>query len=45
MILHILRNISHLDKNNISLGWQKASISGVSLKPIAKPKHVAGLYH
>ena len=31
-MLYILRNKPYLDENNISLGWEKKSISRVALK-------------
>ena len=43
MILHILKNESHLDKNNISSSEQKGRISEAGLDPNIWPQCVAGL--
>ena len=43
MILYILKNKSYFDENNISLGWQKKIISGISLKFSIWPQYVVGL--
>ena len=42
MRLHTLGNEPHPDENDISLGWQRANISGVGLEPSIQPQCVAG---
>ena len=37
IILHIWGNKPHLDENDISLGWQKESISRIGLESSAQP--------
>ena len=43
MTLYTPENKHHLDENNISLGWQKESISEVGLEPSIWPQRVVGL--
>ena len=43
MRLRTLGNEPHPDENYISLGCQRANISGVCLEPSSQPQRVAGL--
>ena len=43
MTLYILRNGFHPDENNISLGWQKESISGAGLELSIRPQCMTDL--
>ena len=43
MILCILEKKPHLDETNISLDWQIANISEVSLEPSVQPQRITSL--
>ena len=43
MTLYIPKNRSHLNENDISLSWQRGSISKAGLEPSVWPQHMAGL--
>ena len=43
MTLYTPKNGSHPNDNNISLGWQRRSISGASLGFSIRPQNVVGL--